>query len=89
MMKRSANPFQKCTSLDTFEELYEAVVANSAIRFHVWALQQFFYHGSSLTAVFAFDISITRRTLVLKSYTDQDILVVEPSSHVVALAWLS
>jgi hypothetical protein len=83
--KSASNAFQKFTNLDTVTELYDAVVADTAIYFHVWDT---FYLVLIYCSV-CLHVSITHHTLVLMSLIDEEIWAVEPSGHVVALAMLS
>ena len=67
-----SSPLWEYTSWGTFEELYKAIVADTTICFHIWDN----FHTTALLSLQCSPfISITRYTLALMSYTDEDIVL--------------
>lgn len=78
--------FQEFTNLDTVRQLYEALVTDNAIYYHFWNTC---FTIALLSLQCCPHISITRCTLVLMSFTDEEISAPEPFDRVIALVMLS
>ena len=73
--------FWEYKSWGTFEELYEAVMADTAICFHIWDS----FHTTALCSFrFLPCISIMHCTLLLMSYSDEGIRVLQPLDRIIS-----